>query len=100
MNNEPRRKRRSSQYNKDVSAQNAKLKKRNRALLFVGGLFAVVSGVTLTATGSADAGVCEDFLGNPIPDCNVPEISALEGTAALAVIAAMLLLAWERRTRA
>jgi hypothetical protein len=30
----------------------------------------------------------------------VPEISALEGTAALAVIAAVVLLAWERRRRA
>lgn len=31
---------------------------------------------------------------------SVPEISALEGTAALAVIAAVVLLAWERRRRA
>lgn len=30
----------------------------------------------------------------------VPEISALEGTAALAVVAALVLLAWERRSRA
>ena len=30
----------------------------------------------------------------------VPEISALEGTAALAVLAAVVLLAWERRRRA
>lgn len=30
----------------------------------------------------------------------VPEISALEGTAALAVVAAIVLLAWERRRRA
>lgn len=35
------------------------------------------------------------------PDCvAVPEISALEGTAALAVVAAIVLLAWERRRRA
>lgn len=32
--------------------------------------------------------------------CAVPEISALEGTAALAVVAALVLLAWERRRRA
>lgn len=32
--------------------------------------------------------------------CRVPEISALEGTAALAAIAAIVLLAWERRRRA
>lgn len=31
---------------------------------------------------------------------NVPEISALEGTAALAALAAVVLLAWERRRRA
>lgn len=30
----------------------------------------------------------------------VPEISALEGTAALAAVAAIVLLAWERRRRA
>lgn len=31
---------------------------------------------------------------------SVPEISALEGTAAIAVLAAIVLLAWERRRRA
>ncbi|WP_299969464.1 VPEID-CTERM sorting domain-containing protein [uncultured Roseobacter sp.] len=31
---------------------------------------------------------------------SVPEISALEGTAALAALAAIVLLAWERRRRA
>jgi hypothetical protein len=31
---------------------------------------------------------------------SVPEISALEGTAALAAVAAIVLLAWERRRRA
>ncbi len=31
---------------------------------------------------------------------DVPEISALEGTAALAALAAIVLLAWERRRRA
>lgn len=31
---------------------------------------------------------------------NVPEISALEGTAALAALAAVVLLVWERRRRA
>ena len=30
----------------------------------------------------------------------VPEISALEGTAAIAAVAAIVLLAWERRSRA
>lgn len=32
--------------------------------------------------------------------CAVPEISALEGTAALAALAAVVLLVWERRRRA
>ena len=32
--------------------------------------------------------------------CPVPEISALEGTAAIAALAAIVLLAWERRRRA
>lgn len=36
----------------------------------------------------------------PTTGKNVPEISALEGTAAIAVLAAMVLLAWERRRRA
>jgi len=35
--------------------------------------------------------------GDPV---DVPEISALEGTAALAALAAIVLLTWERRRRA
>ena len=36
----------------------------------------------------------------PLPPATaVPEISALEGTAALAAVAAIVLLAWERRRR-
>ncbi|WP_187429699.1 hypothetical protein ROLI_029420 [Roseobacter fucihabitans] len=38
-----------------------------------------------------------DFGGQATP---VPEISALEGTAALAAVAAVVLIAWERRRRA
>ncbi|MEL6752237.1 MAG: VPEID-CTERM sorting domain-containing protein [Pseudomonadota bacterium] len=34
------------------------------------------------------------------PSTPVPEISALEGTAALAALAAVVLIAWERRRRA
>ncbi len=34
------------------------------------------------------------------PPADVPEISALEGTAAIAALAAVVLLAWERRRRA
>ena len=39
-------------------------------------------------------------IGTGKPAQEVPEISALEGTAALAVLAAVVLLAWERRRRA
>lgn len=51
---------------------------------------------TLTATMSS-AAVCGT---GPGDICDVPEISALEGTAALAALAAIVLLAWERRRRA
>lgn len=34
------------------------------------------------------------------PPAAVPEISALEGTAALAALAAIVLFTWERRRRA
>lgn len=39
--------------------------------------------------------------GSTDPDCYVPapEISALEGTAAIAALAAIVLLTWERRRR-
>lgn len=36
---------------------------------------------------------------NPFKPVAVPEISALEGTAALAAVAAIVLLAWERSRR-
>ena len=59
------------------------------------------SGVALMlSTGSAFAAVCEDDFGGQIDCTNVPEISALQGTAALAALAAIVLLAWERRRRA
>ncbi|SNX71515.1 hypothetical protein SAMN05878503_1109 [Cereibacter ovatus] len=37
---------------------------------------------------------------NALPPSEVPEISALDGVAALAVVSALVLLAWERRRRA
>lgn len=42
------------------------------------------------------------FTQNQAPGCPiaVPEISALEGTAALAALAAIVFIAWERRRRA
>ncbi|MEO9515247.1 MAG: hypothetical protein ABJH45_06545 [Paracoccaceae bacterium] len=41
-------------------------------------------------------------VGAPVPGQTtaVPEISALEGTAAIAALAAIVLLTWERRRRA
>ncbi|XDA97403.1 VPEID-CTERM sorting domain-containing protein [Sulfitobacter sp. LCG007] len=53
----------------------------------------IVAGMAMMAT-PAFANV------NPIQITSVPEISALEGTAALAAVAAVVLLAWERRRRA
>ncbi len=99
--NNPRR-RRSSEQNKQVSAKNLK----KRAMLRFGGLGAILFGTFAAATvftsSEAQAGDCLDAFGQVIPGCtpSIPEISALEGTAALAVIAATLLIVWERRRRA
>lgn len=70
---------------------------------------ATTAGAALFAT-SAFANICDPsnpgfFIGNvpaPLGQCGVPvpEISALEGTAALAALAAIVLIAWERRRRA
>ncbi len=59
-----------------------------------------VSLTALFATASAslaNPNGCEVFNNCPTP---VPEISAMEGTAALVALAAIVLLAWERRRRA
>jgi len=68
----------------------------NRITLALGSALLV-----LANTGVASAADCDT---NPtLPGCTpaaVPEISALEGTAALAAIAAIVLLVWERRRRA
>ena len=53
---------------------------------------------TLASASAAFAAECGPF--NQTDCAEVPEISALEGTAALAVVAAVVLLAWERRRRA
>lgn len=50
-----------------------------------------LSAAAIVAASSASANIFA-----PTP---VPEISALEGTAALAAVAAIVLLAWERRRR-
>ena len=59
---------------------------------------AVAASVSAFATGIAHATVAGD--GPTKPVTAVPEISALEGTAALAALAAIVLLTWERRRRA
>ncbi|WP_143104153.1 hypothetical protein [Poseidonocella sedimentorum] len=66
----------------------------------------ILAGVTaastmLVANASLAQTVCTDpASGKPVLCPPVPEISALEGTAALAALAAIVLLAWERRRRA
>lgn len=51
----------------------------------------------VASSSTAFAKTCGGVLGQT---CDVPEISALEGTAAIAALAAVVLLAWERRRRA
>lgn len=54
-----------------------------------------------TLVASASAAFAQGCLGTQCKGATpVPEISALEGTAALAAVAAVVLLAWERRRRA
>ncbi|WP_159976919.1 VPEID-CTERM sorting domain-containing protein [Roseobacter cerasinus] len=55
----------------------------------------LASAVALVATAPASFAITVIPGGTP----QVPEISALEGTAALAVVAAVVLLAWERRRK-
>lgn len=59
---------------------------------FVAGASAALTSVLVAGAAFANAGT--------IPAKPVPEISALEGTAALAALAAIVLLTWERRRRA
>lgn len=57
----------------------------------------------VAATLAAPAAFASNLGGTlapPIGATPVPEISALEGTAALAALAAVVLFAWERRRRA
>ncbi|WP_420862166.1 VPEID-CTERM sorting domain-containing protein [Algirhabdus cladophorae] len=58
----------------------------------------VIATSALVASASASFAGCNNLPGIPCND--VPEISALQGTAALAAVAAVVLLAWERRRRA
>ncbi|MDB6183068.1 hypothetical protein [Paracoccus fistulariae] len=63
--------------------------------LTLAGLTATLSSVMVTAANAAGCG--DGPFSKP---CPVPEISALEGTAAVAALAAIVLLTWERRRRA
>ena len=57
----------------------------------------IITAGALTASASAALAAPANCNLGP---CPVPEISALEGTAAIAALAAIVLLAWERRRRA
>ncbi|AUH64995.1 VPEID-CTERM sorting domain-containing protein [Paracoccus zhejiangensis] len=57
-----------------------------------------LTGLMASLTTALASGVAFANMGpRPTP---VPEISALEGTAAIAALAAIVLLTWERRRRA
>lgn len=60
-------------------------------------VFSLTAAAFAASANSAWAAVVCDPRKNA---CDVPEISALEGTAALAALAAVVLIAWERRRRA
>ncbi|MEM7211894.1 MAG: hypothetical protein AAF479_08380 [Pseudomonadota bacterium] len=62
---------------------------------------AIAAGALVASASAAFAGCTTT--GPVLPGgtaCDVPEISALEGTAALAALAAIVLITWERRRRA
>lgn len=64
---------------------------------FASGIVSAIAAAasTMTTTAAFACGIgCEE------PVTPVPEISALEGTAAIAALAAIVLLTWERRRRA
>lgn len=58
----------------------------------------LAAGALVASAPAAFAAQCDPLL--QVCPTSVPEISALEGTAALAALAAVVLLAWERRRRA
>ncbi len=60
----------------------------------------LAAAAVMASTSGAFAAECLDAFGQVVQCASVPEISALEGTAALAVVAGIVLLAWERRRRA
>ncbi|WP_417525528.1 VPEID-CTERM sorting domain-containing protein [Marinovum sp.] len=55
---------------------------------------------TLLSTIALSFAGATSVLAQGKPPAPVPEISALEGTAAIAAVLAIVLLAWERRRRA
>jgi len=63
-------------------------------------LLSVAAWATATAAKANDPNIiCMTDPNNPICT-SVPEISAMEGAAAIAALAAIMLLTWERRRRA
>lgn len=61
-------------------------------------LTAIAAFAASAGTAMANGNGCDAFSNCPVTP--VPEISALEGTAALVALAAIVLLTWERRRRA
>ncbi len=60
----------------------------------------LAAGAIFAASSAMASDFCQMFPSHPSCVTAVPEISALEGTAALAAVAAIVLMVWERRRRA
>ena len=76
------------------SLKNKKTQRKLVRLGVLGAIGAAMASSSAVAFGGLPGG------GTPVdPEGVVPEISAIEGTAALAVVAALMLLTWERRRR-
>lgn len=63
-------------------------------------LLKAASLASVSSLFAAQAFACSGLTCDPTTPVNVPEISAMQGTAALAVLAAVVLLVWERRRAA
>ena len=59
-----------------------------------------IASTALVASAQASLAATGGCSTNPLVQCpQVPEISALEGSAAIAALVAVVLLTWERRRR-
>lgn len=59
----------------------------------------LATAAAMVATSSSAVFAACGGIGEPVCPTPVPEISALEGTAAIAALAAVVLLTWERSRR-